>query len=130
MKYDEMSSLTFYKLYSFMKHLQSDFVFNWWYFGGLFFMLQHLFFIGFYLIALCKINSFIEKTFTTSEILIDYLRFSKVVLILFHHIISQCLLTLLWRRPLSYRNQSIDLQSKFLYANGLLHERVKCGTEL
>ena len=38
-------------------------------------------------------------------------------------------LTLLWRRPLSYRNQSIDLQSKsmdwFLYDNGLRHERVK-----
>ena len=39
------------------------------------------------------------------------------------------LLTLSWRRPLSYRNQSIDLQSKsmdwFLYGNGLRHERVK-----
>ena len=38
-------------------------------------------------------------------------------------------LTLSWRRPLSYRNQSIDLQSKsvdwFLYNNGLRHERVK-----
>ena len=34
-----------------------------------------------------------------------------------------------WRRPLSYRNQSIDLQIKsmdwFLYDNGLRHERVK-----
>ena len=39
------------------------------------------------------------------------------------------LLTLSWRGPLSYRNQSIDLQSKstewFLYDNGLRHERVK-----
>ena len=38
--------------------------------------------------------------------------------------------SLSWRRPLSYRNQSIDFQSKsmdrFLYANGLRHERVKC----
>ena len=38
------------------------------------------------------------------------------------------LLTLLWRRPLPYRKQSIDLQSKsvdwFLYDNGLRHERV------
>ena len=38
-------------------------------------------------------------------------------------------LTLSWRRPLSYRNQSIDLHSKwmywFLYDNGLRHERVK-----
>ena len=41
---------------------------------------------------------------------------------------SNCL-TLSWRRPLSYRNQSIDLQSKsldwFLYDNGFRHERVK-----
>ena len=38
-------------------------------------------------------------------------------------------LALSWRRPLSYRNQSIDLRSKsmdwFLYDNGLCHERVK-----
>ena len=38
-------------------------------------------------------------------------------------------LTLSSRRPLSYRNQSIDLQSKsmnwFLYDRGLRHERVK-----
>ena len=38
-------------------------------------------------------------------------------------------LTLSWRRPLPYRNQSIDLHSKsvdwFLYDNGLRHERVK-----
>ena len=38
-------------------------------------------------------------------------------------------LTLSWRRPLLYRNQSIDLQSKsmdwFLCDNGLRHERVK-----
>ena len=38
-------------------------------------------------------------------------------------------LTLSRRRPISYRNQSIDLQSKsmdcFLYDIGLRHERVK-----
>ena len=38
-------------------------------------------------------------------------------------------LTSSWRRPLSYRNQSIDLRSKsmdwFLYDNGPRHERVK-----
>ena len=38
-------------------------------------------------------------------------------------------LTLSWRRPLSYRNQSIDLlrksMDKFPYDNGLRHERVK-----
>ena len=37
--------------------------------------------------------------------------------------------TLSWQRPLSYRNHSIDLQSKlmdwFLYDNGLCHERGK-----
>ena len=37
-------------------------------------------------------------------------------------------LTISWRRPLSYRNQSIDLVCKsmdwFLYDNGLRHERV------
>ena len=41
----------------------------------------------------------------------------------------QIYLTLSWKRPLSYSNQSIDLQSKlmdwFLYDNGLRHERVK-----
>ena len=39
------------------------------------------------------------------------------------------LLTLSWRRPLSYKNHYIDLRSKsmdwFLYGNGLGHERVK-----
>ena len=38
-------------------------------------------------------------------------------------------LTLSWRRPLSYRNQHIDLLRKsmdwFLHENGLRHERVK-----
>ena len=38
-------------------------------------------------------------------------------------------LTLSWRMPLSYRNQSIDLLRKsmdwFLYDNGLRHERIK-----
>ena len=40
----------------------------------------------------------------------------------------QAFLTLSWRRPLSYRNQSICLQTKsmdrFLYDNGLRHEKV------
>ena len=40
------------------------------------------------------------------------------------------IINLSWRGPLSYRNQSIDLQSKseqdwFLYDNSLRHERVK-----
>ena len=44
----------------------------------------------------------------------------------FHWVVG---LTLSWRRPISYRNQSIDLRSKsndwFLYDNGLRHERVQ-----
>ena len=43
-------------------------------------------------------------------------------------------LTLSWRRPISYRNQSIDLRSKsvdwFLYRIGLRHERVNVRTFL
>ena len=42
--------------------------------------------------------------------------------------VSEFLLTLSWRGPLSYRNQSIDLRSKsmdcFLYDNSLRHERI------
>ena len=42
---------------------------------------------------------------------------------------SFVVLTLSWRRPLSYRNRSIDLRSKsmdcLLYDNGLRHEIVK-----
>ena len=41
----------------------------------------------------------------------------------------RCWLTLSWRKPLSYRNQCIDLQSKsmdwFLYDNSPRHKRVK-----
>ena len=44
------------------------------------------------------------------------------------HFMFKTGLTLSWRRPLSYRNQSIDLLCKlmdwFLYDNGLRHERV------
>ena len=49
--------------------------------------------------------------------------------ILFWNLSSISILTLSWRRSLSYRNQSIDLQSKsvdwFLYASSLRHDRVK-----
>ena len=42
---------------------------------------------------------------------------------------ASCFLTPSWWRPISYRNQSIDLRSKsmnwFLYDIGLRHERVK-----
>ena len=44
------------------------------------------------------------------------------------HSSKEQILALSWRRPLSYRNQSINLQSKsmecFLYDNGFRHERV------
>ena len=43
-------------------------------------------------------------------------------------LILSSFLTLSWRRPISYRNQSTELRSKsmdwFLYDNGLRHERV------
>ena len=56
------------------------------------------------------------------------LRVVKNLIIARHFIIIFCL-TLSWRRPLSYRNQSIDFRSKsidwFLYDNGLRHKRVK-----
>ena len=46
-----------------------------------------------------------------------------------NHALNTLWLTLSWQRPLSYRNQSIDLLCKsmdwFLYDNGLRHERVK-----
>ena len=44
-------------------------------------------------------------------------------------VLIKTFLTLSWRRPLSYKNQSTDLLHKsmdwFLYDNGLRHERVK-----
>ena len=46
-----------------------------------------------------------------------------------HKITAKLSLTLSWRKPLSYRNQSTDLGSKsidwFLYDNGLRQERFK-----
>ena len=55
----------------------------------------------------------------------DVLRFFEALQMLFFKFI----LTLSWRRSLSYRNQSIDLLGKsidwFLYDNGLRRERVK-----
>ena len=46
-----------------------------------------------------------------------------------NHALNTLWLTLSWRRPLSYRNQSINLLCKsmdwFLYDNGLRHEGVK-----
>ena len=46
-----------------------------------------------------------------------------------HKLVAVRVLTLSWRRPLSYRNKSIDLQSKsmdwFPYDSSLRRERVK-----
>ena len=51
------------------------------------------------------------------------------ILLLVLSYITWAYLTLSWRRPLPYRNQSIDLLRKsmdwFLYDNGLRHERVR-----
>ena len=43
------------------------------------------------------------------------------LLLIFSSILEATYLTLSWRRPLSYRNQSMDW---FLYHNGLRHEKV------
>ena len=48
----------------------------------------------------------------------------KLIFISYYFLSST--LTLSWRRPLSYRNQSIDIW--FLYDNGPRHERVKYNT--
>ena len=49
-------------------------------------------------------------------------------ILLFIYLLLVLYSTLSWRKPLSYRNQSIDLLCKsmdwFLYDNGLRHERV------
>ena len=54
---------------------------------------------------------------------------SRLSRILKQFCLTKILLTHSWRRPLSYRNPSIDLLGKsmdwFLYGNGLRHERVQ-----
>ena len=63
----------------------------------------------------------------------DQSKFDIMVTLVPNSLVNQTqvfvLLTLSWRRPLSYRNQSIDLLRKsvdwFLYDNGLRHVRVK-----
>ena len=65
------------------------------------------------------------------SILVKYpdIKIKKKKLLLLVPQSSVCNLTLSWRMPLSYRNQSIDLLRKSLdwclYDNGLRHERVK-----
>ena len=70
-------------------------------------------------------------SFTTNQSLghlLQGLNSSNTVQLTYHRYYTSNL-TLSWRRPLSYRNQPINLQSKsmdwFLYDIGLRHERVK-----
>ena len=67
-----------------------------------------------------------KKTLSDEEILFNCCVSRKDTSLRMH---LQYRLTLSWRRPLSYRNQSIDLKSKsmnwFLYDNSLCHERIK-----
>ena len=74
------------------------------------------------------------KVFTT-DISLEKFRLTRIPAFEFNAFLSKLmlvgenvLLTLSWRRPLSYRNQIIDLLGKsmdwFLYDNGLRHERV------
>ena len=72
----------------------------------------------------------IPPTLSIAKLLICGIRLSWLLnLKLTSNTLQIWVLTLSWRGPLSYRNQSIDLQSKsvdwFLYYNGLRHERVK-----
>ena len=81
------------------------------------------------LITFLCITNFSYSIFTMhiGSMLIFILVFLETKKLLIHLLIT--LLTLKWRRSLSYRNQSIDLQSRskdwFLYDNSLRHKRVK-----
>ena len=70
---------------------------------------------------------FVQKMFkSTSQVKWNTLLIVVLIIIL--------ILTLSWRRPISYRNQSIDFRSKsmdwFLYDIGLCHERFKDPLEV
>ena len=58
----------------------------------------------------------------------SYVIFDTIKSTVLHYFVTCVNLTLSWRRPLPYRNQSIDLKSKsmdwFLYDNILHHPRV------
>ena len=66
-----------------------------------------------------------------TQVMIDQM--SKEKSIPHRFLLTQIILILSRRRPLSYRNQSIDLRNKsmdwFLYDNSLRLERVKCGSK-
>ena len=67
---------------------------------------------------------------TVNRVIIDQIESMKKLLEQFRELylefqwLSNNVLTLSWRRPLSYRNQSIESMDWFLYDNGPRHERV------
>ena len=67
---------------------------------------------------------------TVNRVIIDQIESMKELLEQFRELylefqwLSNKVLTLSWRRPLSYRNQSIESMDGFLYDNGPRHERV------
>ena len=79
--------------------------------------LYSFFLADFYFLVLKKINFWLNMRHKLLKMLISYILNAPISL------------TFSWRRPLSYRNQSIDLLRKsidwFLYDIGLRHERVK-----
>ena len=67
---------------------------------------------------------------TVNRVIIDQIESMKELLEQFRELylefqwLSNKVLTLSWRRPLSYRNQSLESMDWFLYDNGTRHERV------
>ena len=92
----------------------------------------------------CKFSAYFQNTFSTqhpwmaasaniqSQVPLYFWRSKRILkrckISKYHVKDCNFHLTRSWRRPISYRNQSIDLQSKsmdwFLHDNGLRHERV------
>ena len=92
-----------------------------WYFGVFFITLQN------FAQNIVIVLKFSEKFNLNNSYTISKKEENKLLLDPWHSSKEQ-ILALSWRRPLSYRNQSINLQSKsmewFLYDNGFRHERV------
>ena len=92
-----------------------------WYFGVFFITLQN------FAQNIVIVLKFSEKFNLNNSYTISKKEENKLLLNPWHSSKEQ-ILALSWRRPLSHRNQSINLQSKsvdwFLYDNGFRHERV------
>ena len=92
-----------------------------WYFGVFFITLQN------FAQNIVIVLKFSEKINLNNSYTISKKEKNKLLLDPWHSSKEQ-ILALSWRRPLSYRNQSINLLSKsmewFLYDNGFRHERV------